>query len=105
MIESLEADIQKFEADAELLAKEIAALDEDLDTWKGDMKASQKVRNIEVADYEKTHKEYSEAIEALDEAVKTLSGQAQDVAQEGEEGSGRGCEDLVGAGAGRRAGG
>merc|ERR1719482_2388440 len=71
-IGSLQADIQKFEADAELLAKEIAQIDIDLTTWKGDQKASQKVRDIERAEYEKTHKEYTEAIDALDEAVATL---------------------------------
>jgi hypothetical protein len=84
-ISSLEADIQKFEADAELLAKEIAQIDIDLTTWKGDQKASQKVRDIERAEYEKTHKEYTEAIDALDEAIATLMKQAGDVAQEGGE--------------------
>jgi len=84
-IGSLQADIQKFEADAELLAKEIAQIDIDLTTWKGDQKASQKVRDIERAEYEKTHKEYTEAIDALDEAVATLMKQAGDVAQEGGE--------------------
>merc|ERR1719224_75575 len=36
-IEVLKADIQKYTADAALLTKEIAALDEDISIWKGDM--------------------------------------------------------------------
>ena len=35
MIEILEADIQKYEADAAQLAKEIAKHDEDISTWEG----------------------------------------------------------------------
>jgi chromosome segregation ATPase len=84
-ITSLQADIQKFEADAELLTKEIAQIDIDLTTWKGDQKASNKVRDIERAEYEKVHKEYTEAIDALDEAIATLMKQAGDVAQEAAE--------------------
>ena len=34
LIETLEADIQKHEADADLLAKEISGLDTDISTWE-----------------------------------------------------------------------
>merc|ERR1719217_927648 len=65
MIEILQADIQKYEADAARLAKEIAKHDEDISTWEGDFKAASKVREIEHADYTATHKDYTEAIDAF----------------------------------------
>jgi len=85
MMETLEADIQKFEADADTLAKEIAQLDIDITTWEGDQKSSQRVRDIERKDYEKTHEDYTESMEALDEGIQVLEKQSGDVQQaEGE---------------------
>merc|ERR1719214_392390 len=55
MIEVLKADIQKYAADAEQLAKEIAKHEEDIATWTGDIKAATKARQIEKADYDETH--------------------------------------------------
>merc|ERR1719399_818911 len=81
MIEILQADIQKYEADAARLAKEIAKHDEDISTWEGDFKAATKVREIENADYIATHKDYTESIDALDEGIQTLKAQAHDVKQ------------------------
>merc|ERR1712224_252989 len=81
MIEMLQADIQKYEADAARLAKEIAQHDEDISTWEGDFKAATKVREIENADYLATHKDYTESIDALDEGIATLKKQAHDVKQ------------------------
>merc|ERR1719475_15148 len=81
MIEILEADIQKYEADAAQLAKEIAKHDEDISTWEGDFKAATKVREIEHTDYVATHKDYTESIDALDEGIATLKKQAHDVKQ------------------------
>merc|ERR1719162_460624 len=62
MIETLEADIQKYEADADMLAKEISGLDVDITTWEGDQKSSQKVRDIERKEYEQTHQDYTESM-------------------------------------------
>merc|ERR1719160_448385 len=59
-IEVLKADIQKYIADAARLTKEIAAHDEDISVWSGDIKAATAVRDIEKADYDATHKDYSE---------------------------------------------
>merc|ERR1719171_2898589 len=81
MIEILSADIQKYEADAAKLAKEIAKHDEDISVWEGDSKASTKVRDIEHADYVATHKDYSESIDALGEGIATLKKQAHDTKQ------------------------
>merc|ERR1712100_343603 len=82
MIEILQADIQKYEADAARLAKEIAKHDEDISTWEGDFKAASKVREIEHTDYVATHKDYTESIDALDEGIATLKKQAHDVKQQ-----------------------
>merc|ERR1719160_2292851 len=43
-IEVLNADIQKFEAEAAQLGTEIGVLDVDISTWEGDFKAASKVR-------------------------------------------------------------
>merc|ERR1719482_1864483 len=78
MIEILKADIQKYAADAEQLAKEIAGHQEDISVWNGDVKAATKVREIEKADYDTTHKEYSESVDALNWAIAVLKKQAHD---------------------------
>merc|ERR1719316_2209221 len=78
MIEVLKADIQKYAADAELLAGEIAEHEEDISVWNGDMKAATKVREIEKADYDAEHKDYEESIDALIRAVAVLKKQAYD---------------------------
>jgi prefoldin subunit 5 len=80
-IDMLKADIAKSIADAELLTKEIAGLDEDVAVWEGDMKAATKVREIEKADYDATHKDYSESVDALQRAIAVLKKQAHDRAQ------------------------
>merc|ERR1719498_294473 len=77
-IEMLKAEIQKNEADAAALAKEIAAHDEDISVWEGDQKAATKVREIENTDYVATHKDYSESIDALERAIVVLKKQAYD---------------------------
>merc|ERR1719247_2193459 len=74
----LKADIQKNDAKAKLLTKEIAGLDEDISVWNGDVKAATKVREIEKADYDATHTDYSESISALERAIAVLKKQAHD---------------------------
>merc|ERR1719293_561792 len=77
-IDMLKADIQKYTADAAQLTKEIAELDEDISIWEGDIKAATKVREIEKADYDATHKDYSESVDALQRAIAVLKKQAHD---------------------------
>merc|ERR1719324_256748 len=77
-IEVLKADIQKDIADAKRLTKEIAELDEDISIWAGDMKAATNVREIEKTDYDATHKDYSESVDALQRAIAVLKKQAHD---------------------------
>merc|ERR1719388_809084 len=72
LIETLQADIQKYEADAALLTKEIAEHDEDIATWQNDIKAAIGVREIEKADYDANHKDYTESIDALERAIEVL---------------------------------
>merc|ERR1719203_1712983 len=77
-IDVLKADIQKYTADVKLLTKEIAELDEDISIWSGDIKAATKVREIEKADYDSMHKDYSESMDALQRAIAVLKKQAYD---------------------------
>jgi chromosome segregation ATPase len=75
-IDMLKADISKYTADAARLTKEIAAHDDDISVWTGDSKAATKVREIEKADYDALHKDYSESISALERAIAVLKKQA-----------------------------
>merc|ERR1719379_3307797 len=77
-IELLKADIEKYTADAAALGIEIAALDDDISVWTGDMKAAVKVRAIEKADYDALHTDYTESVDALTMAIAVLKKQAYD---------------------------
>mmetsp|Transcript_112516 Transcript_112516/g.206490 ORF Transcript_112516/g.206490 Transcript_112516/m.206490 type:complete len:682 (+) Transcript_112516:56-2101(+) len=74
----LKADVAKAQATADELTKEIADLDEDISVWKGDITAATKVREIEKGDYDKTHDDYSESIDALENAIAVLKKQDYD---------------------------
>merc|ERR1719352_1315608 len=63
------------------LSKEIAGLDEDISVWEGDKRASTEVRELENADYLRTHKDYSESVDALERAISVLKKQAYDRSQ------------------------
>merc|ERR1712073_276727 len=77
-IDMLKADIEKYISDAAMLTKEIAGHDDDIAAWTGDKKAATKVRSMEKADYDATHKDYSESIDALERAIGVLKKQAYD---------------------------
>jgi len=77
-IEMHKADIAKYTEDAATLTKEIAEHDADVAAWTGDEKAATNVRKIEKADYDATHKDYSESVDALTRAVAVLKKQAHD---------------------------
>jgi len=77
-ISGLQALIEKDSATAEHLLKLIGTLDEHSDEWSGDIKAATKVRDIEKDDYDKTHQDYTESIEALRHAIDVLKDQAHD---------------------------
>jgi len=80
-IEVLKADIEKYTATAAKLTQEIAELEEDIAVWNGDIKAATKVREIEKADYDALHKDYSESVDALERAIVVLKKQAHDRTQ------------------------
>merc|ERR1719254_285881 len=77
-IEVLKADIASHAAHAARLTKEIAGHDADIAAWTGDMKAATKVRAMDKGDYDATHKDYSESVDALTRAVAVLKKQAHD---------------------------
>merc|ERR1719512_646051 len=77
-IEVLEADIAKYISDVAQLTKEIAGHDADIAAWSGDEKAATKVRQIEKADYDALHKDYSESVDALQRAIQVLMKQGYD---------------------------
>merc|ERR1719191_1930375 len=76
MMKSLQVEIQKNAADAARLAKEITGLEEDVAVWTGDISSATRVREIEKADYDAMHKDYSESIDALMRAIQVLKKQA-----------------------------
>jgi len=77
----LKADIQEATSEASRLTKEIAGHDEDISVWTGDMKAATKVREMEKADYDAMHKDYSESVDALERAIAVLKKQSHDRSQ------------------------
>merc|ERR1719218_8647 len=80
-IEILKADIEKDISDAARLSKEIGGHEEDISVWNGDKKAATKVREIEKADYQAMHTDYTESIDALQRAIQMLKKQAFDRGQ------------------------
>jgi antitoxin component HigA of HigAB toxin-antitoxin module len=77
-IDVLKADIEKYTATAAKLTKEIAEHEEDISVWTGDVRAATKVREIEKADYDATHTDYSESVDALERAIAVLKKQSHD---------------------------
>eukprot|EP00397_Hematodinium_sp_SG-2012_P020951 GEMP01021616.1.p1 GENE.GEMP01021616.1~~GEMP01021616.1.p1 ORF type:complete len:684 (+),score=216.20 GEMP01021616.1:89-2053(+) len=80
-IEQLSADIQKAEADASRLGKEIEELQSNIAQFEADKKAATEIRTKEHSDYQTTHKDYSESIDALQRAVVVLKQQNFDRTQ------------------------
>lgn len=71
-VEKLQADIQKAGADALQLSKEIASLDSDIATWSADKKDATDMRRKEHADFQAVHQDYTESIDAVERALKTI---------------------------------
>jgi murein L,D-transpeptidase YcbB/YkuD len=77
----LKATIEKNTEDAAQLAKEIAQHDADVAAWEGDKKAATKVRQLEKADYEALHIDYTESVDALQRAIAYLKKKSRTVKQ------------------------
>lgn len=72
-IEQLQASIAKAESDAQVAAKYIAGLDADVVAWKEDADKATKQREIEHKAFEEAHKEYVDAIDAVERAMGMLN--------------------------------
>jgi len=81
-IKKLNADILKFDADAQRLGREIENHQADIARWTRDIANAQTVRDKEHEDYLATHKDYSESVDALGRAVQVMKNQSHDRKQE-----------------------
>merc|ERR1719498_1611155 len=77
-MEQLTAEIQKATSDIATLTDEIQGLDNQIASWNQDKKAATEVRNKEKADYQTTHTDYTESIDAIGRALNVLKQQAYD---------------------------
>merc|ERR1719182_417298 len=80
-ITTLSADIQKAESDATVLGKKIAELNSEVDAWEADLSKATELRKGERADYQATHNDYSESVDALDRAIVILKRKSADTTQ------------------------
>jgi len=80
-IEKLDADIATAASDIAEASKDLAELDEDLGRWNTDKKAATDVRKKERADYDATHADYSDTLDAVERALIAIKNMPQDVAQ------------------------
>jgi len=76
-----ESAIEKHSAAEVKLTDEIAATNADIAQWQGDHKAATEVRETEKADYDKTHTDYGESIDALDRAIIAIKKSQNNVPQ------------------------
>jgi len=72
----LTANIQDAQTTAEKLQREVQESDGEVSTWQGNMKAIQKVREVEREEYEAVHQDYSETVDAITRAVAMLKSKA-----------------------------
>jgi hypothetical protein len=77
-IESLQAHIQKFDAETERLGMEISKHSSDIGGWTNDSHAAAAVREVELSDYTAMHRNYTESLEALTQAISFMKQQAYD---------------------------
>merc|ERR1719160_1257914 len=72
LAEQLAADVQKSTSDAKVLAEEITKLGESVDQATADKADAIETRKTELADYKKTHAEYTENIADLQAALEKI---------------------------------
>merc|ERR1719356_1404394 len=80
-IEQLDADIETASSDAALLAEEVGTLEATIDELKAQAANATSVRKNERTDYEATHKDFSESIDACKRAIQVLKAKSADVPQ------------------------
>jgi len=81
LMEQLEADIASAESDVVTLTDEIQDVDNQISQWKSEMQAATEIRDKEKGDYQATHTDLSESIDAVGRAVVTMSKNSGDVSQ------------------------
>jgi len=77
-IEQLSADIAKAESDANVLGQKLQKIQQEIDQWSQELADAKKLREGEHADYQATHQDYSESVDALDRAIAILKRQSHD---------------------------
>jgi len=77
-MEVLHAHIQKFDTEAERLGHEIAAHEEDIGTWEGEVKTATEERAVQHKDFKAMEADYKESLYAIKEAIAALNKQAFD---------------------------
>jgi len=80
-IEQLTADIAKAESDVKQLKEEIEEHEGEVAGWEADLKSATEIRETEKADYDATHLDYSESIDAIKRAIVALSKRDKDIPQ------------------------
>jgi len=80
-IEQLSADIQEYDASVAKLTEEITELEANTQDWTAQLEEAIKVREIEKADYLKTHTDYTESVDALNAAINVLKSQGYSLTQ------------------------
>jgi len=71
-VSMLKADIQKYVTESNNLARDVQELESNIAVFSGDQRASTRVRELEQNAYTKTHKDYTESIDAIGKAVAVL---------------------------------
>merc|ERR1719207_137457 len=72
-IETISAEVEKYDSDARVLGEEILALGASITTAEEDKKTAASMRASEHADYEKTHADYVESIMSLEAAIAQVT--------------------------------
>jgi len=80
-IVQLNADIDQATAEAGVLGEEITELDGTIAQVEAEVANATAVRKTERTDYEATHQDYSESIDAIGRAIQVLGSKTADVAQ------------------------
>lgn len=80
-IEQLNADILKANEDSKVLGDQIEDHESDVAQWEDDLATATKIRKSEKIDYDATHKDYSESIDAVGRAIVALKKKAKDIPQ------------------------
>jgi len=80
-IEKLDADIATASSDIQAASADLAELDEDLNRWDTDKKAATDVRKKERVDYDATHQDYADTLDAVERALIAIKKMPDAVAQ------------------------